>query len=49
MVNSFDADLLVVGAHGHRFLSDLLRGSTVDALRHRVACNVFLVGKGTRV
>ncbi len=49
LVNEFGADLLVVGAHGHRFLSDLVRGSTVDALRHRVDCDVFLVGKGTRV
>ena len=29
-------DLLVVGSHGHRLLSDLLFGQTVDRVRHRL-------------
>ena len=48
MVTEFGADLLVLGVHGHRFFSDLLHGSTADALRHRVPCSVLLVGKSSR-
>ena len=44
MIEDFGADLLVLGLHGHRFFSDLLRGSTADALRHRVSCSVLMVG-----
>jgi manganese transport protein len=45
MVKEFDADLVVLSAHGHRFLSDLLRGSTVDRLRHEIDATVVVVGK----
>ncbi len=36
-------DLMVMGAHGHRILGDLLFGSTVDPLRHRVKIPVLVV------
>jgi manganese transport protein len=36
-------DLMVMGAHGHRVLGDLLFGSTVDPLRHRVKIPVLVV------
>ncbi|MBL7812533.1 MAG: Nramp family divalent metal transporter [Bacteroidetes bacterium] len=39
----FGADLLVLGAHGHSGLKDLLLGTTVDAVRHRVKIPVFIV------
>lgn len=42
-VRQFDADLLVLGAHGHRFLKDLIFGTTVDAVRHNVNIPVFIV------
>jgi len=42
-VNSFDADLLVLGAHGHRFFKDLIFGTTVDSVRHNVNIPVFIV------
>jgi manganese transport protein len=48
MVEEFGADLLVLGLHGHRFVSDLLHGSTADALRHRVSCSVLMVGTGAK-
>jgi manganese transport protein len=38
-----NADLLVMGSHGHRSFSDLLYGSTVDAVRHRLAVPVLAV------
>jgi manganese transport protein len=43
MVREFDADLLVMGAHGHRFFKDLIFGTTVDTVRHRVKIPVLIV------
>ena len=45
MVSEFDADLLVMGAHGHRFFKDLIFGTTVDTVRHRVKIPVLIVRK----
>jgi manganese transport protein len=36
-------DLMVMGAHGHKLLGDLLYGSTVNPLRHRVKIPVLVV------
>lgn len=36
-------DLLAMATHGHRFLEDWLKGSTVDRLRHIVTVPVLLV------
>jgi manganese transport protein len=43
MVNASEVDLLITGAHGHRWLGDLLHGATVSALRHMVRCPVLSV------
>ncbi|MBX2941364.1 MAG: Nramp family divalent metal transporter [Cyclobacteriaceae bacterium] len=43
MVKEFNADLLVMGAHGHNFIKDLIFGTTVDTVRHRVEIPVFIV------
>ncbi len=43
IVNRNKADLLVMGAHGHRGLKDLLLGATVDAVRHKVQIPVLVV------
>ena len=45
MVTEFQADLLVMGAHGHKFFKDLIFGSTVDIVRHRVKIPVLIVRK----
>lgn len=37
------ADLLITGSHGHRGFSDVVYGSTVSSVRHRVACPVLTV------
>ena len=37
------ADLIAMSTHGHRFLNDLIRGSTADRLRHRVTVPVLMV------
>lgn len=36
-------DLLVMGAHGHTFMGDVLFGSTVTPVRHRVRIPVLVV------
>ena len=43
LVNKSEAELLVMGSHGHRGLKDLLFGATVDAVRHRVKVPVLVV------
>lgn len=37
------ADLLAMSTHGHRFINDLLRGTTVDRVRHDVRIPVLLL------
>jgi universal stress protein A len=38
-----DVDLLAMSTHGHRFLNDLLRGTTVSRVRHFVKIPILLV------
>jgi len=42
-VNNFDAELLVMGAHGHKIIKDLIFGTTVDTVRHNVKVPVLIV------
>jgi manganese transport protein len=44
--NEFNADLLVMGAHGHKGLKDIIFGTIVDKVRHRVKIPVFIVKEG---
>ncbi|REK50693.1 MAG: iron/manganese transporter [Bacteroidetes bacterium] len=43
IVNEFDADLLVLGAHGHKAWKDFIFGTTVDSVRHKVKIPVLIV------
>jgi manganese transport protein len=43
IVNNCAADLLVMGAHGHKGIKDIVFGSTVDAVRHNVKIPVLIV------
>jgi nucleotide-binding universal stress UspA family protein len=36
-------DLIAMSTHGHRFINDLLRGSTADRVRHNVQVPVLMV------
>ena len=36
-------DLIAMSTHGHRFLNDLVRGSTADRVRHNVAVPVLMI------
>ena len=42
-VKEFNADLLVMGAHGHKGIKDFIFGTTVDAVRHNVKIPVLIV------
>ncbi len=43
LVNEKKVDLLVMGAHGHRVLKDLIFGTTIGAVRHAVTIPVLIV------
>jgi nucleotide-binding universal stress UspA family protein len=38
-----DCDLIAMTTHGHRFLGDLIHGSTITAVRHKSRIPVLLV------
>jgi manganese transport protein len=42
------ADLVVMGAHGHQGLKDLLFGSTINAVRHKLAAPVLVIRRPPR-
>ncbi len=43
LVEEYKADLLVMGAHGHKAIKDLILGSTIDAVRHRIVVPMLVV------
>jgi manganese transport protein len=43
LTKAFDAELLVMGSHGHRVFSDLLLGTTIDTVRHALKIPVLVV------
>jgi manganese transport protein len=43
MINELDVDLVVLGSHGHSGVSDILHGTTVESLRHRIQASVLVV------
>jgi manganese transport protein len=43
IVNAFDADLMVMGAHGHNWFKDLIFGTTVNAVRHQLSIPILIV------
>ena len=42
-VLKFNADLLVMGSHGHRLLKDILLGTTINTVRHSLKIPVLIV------
>ena len=46
LVNDLDVELVIVGAHGHAGVSDVIHGTTVGKLRHAVRANVLIVPLG---
>jgi manganese transport protein len=52
LIGRHDADLVILGSHGHRGVADFLHGTSVEGLRHRVGVPVLVVpsgGEGTAV
>ena len=43
IINSGNFDILVMGTHGHTGLKDLIFGTTVDKLRHKISIPLFIV------
>jgi manganese transport protein len=43
IVKDFNAELLVMGAHGHTLFKDLIFGTTLDAVRHNVDIPLLIV------
>ncbi len=43
LVKEFNADLLVMGAHGHKGFKDFIFGTTVDAVRHKIGIPLLIV------
>ena len=43
IVEQQNADLLIVGAHGHKGLKDWIYGETVNAIRHEVNIPVLVI------
>ena len=44
VANEQQADLIVMGAHGHRGFQDLIFGDTINGVRHEVKVPVLVVG-----
>jgi len=42
-VNNNDVDFIVMGSHGHKALKDLIFGTTVNTVRHKVRVPVLVV------
>ena len=38
-----EIELLIVGSHGHKFLKDIVYGSTVNEVRHKVRVPVLAI------
>jgi nucleotide-binding universal stress UspA family protein len=43
IVDEEHCDLIAMSTHGHRFLSDVIHGTTVDRVRHKVRVPVLLL------
>jgi manganese transport protein len=47
VVNAKELDLLVMGVHGHSGISDIIFGTTVEKVRHRVKIPVLIIKNST--
>jgi nucleotide-binding universal stress UspA family protein len=46
LADTSNIDLIAMAAHGHRLLSDIFRGSTINEVRHRTAVPLLVVRAG---
>ena len=47
MINKLNVDIVIVGSHGHAGVSDLIHGTVIGNLRHRIRASVMIVPLGT--
>ncbi len=45
IAQKFEADVLVLGSHGHKLLKDILFGTTINSVRHQLHIPVFVIRK----
>ncbi len=45
IVEAYQADVLVLGSHGHKLLKDLLFGTTINTVRHNIKIPILVVRK----
>jgi len=43
IVNEFNADVLIMGSHGHKFFKDLIYGTTISSVRHNISIPLLVV------
>ena len=43
IVTNFQADILIMGAHRHRGIKDIVYGETVNQVRHKLPVPVLIV------
>ena len=43
LANEFEAELVILGGHGHRGFSDMIHGTTVEVLRHHAHGSVLVI------
>lgn len=43
IISETNADLLIVGAHGHKGMKDWIYGETIDKVRHQLKIPVLIV------
>ncbi|WP_242919450.1 Nramp family divalent metal transporter [Pontibacter liquoris] len=43
IVKRYEAELLVMGSHGHKMMKDLILGTTIEAVRHAVNIPVLII------
>jgi manganese transport protein len=46
MINKTQADIVIVGSHGHSGMSDLIFGTVINTLRHQIQANLLVVPLG---
>jgi manganese transport protein len=47
MINNLNAEMVIMGSHGHSGVSDLLHGTVISNLRHHVKASVMIIPLGT--
>jgi manganese transport protein len=43
MINDLNAEVVILGSHGHAGVSDLIHGTVINNLRHRVKASVMII------